>query len=253
MFNLFKKNNKAANELPAFTPESISDFKDIHKGKRCFIIGNGPSLQMADLERLKNEITFGMNKIYLAFDQTSWRPTYYLAQDIIMVPQFAADIDNCDVNVKFIPNDLKNCFSFSTKKNFFLNHMRSINDGYPIAFSSDCSEVTYEGCTVTYTSLQMAAFMGFSEIYLLGVDMSYSIQNGIDGLEINDVKDYFIDNYIATNEDRYVPTIQYSLNSYATAKQACEALNIKIYNATRGGKLEVFERVNFDNILKEMG
>ena len=32
--------------------------QDIHSGRRAFIIGNGPSLTVADLERLKGEVTF---------------------------------------------------------------------------------------------------------------------------------------------------------------------------------------------------
>ncbi len=38
---------------------------NIHHGQRCFIIGNGPSLQRTDLTKLKDEFTFGMNRIYL--------------------------------------------------------------------------------------------------------------------------------------------------------------------------------------------
>ena len=55
----------------------LKELKDKYKGKRCFIIGNGPSLTKADLEMLQNEITFATNKIYQIFPQTNWRPTYY--------------------------------------------------------------------------------------------------------------------------------------------------------------------------------
>ena len=64
--------------------ERLLALKDIHRGKRGFIIGNGPSLTVADLEKLKNEITFASNRIYLAFDETNWRPTYYNMCDVVV-------------------------------------------------------------------------------------------------------------------------------------------------------------------------
>src|SRR6187551_16933 len=71
-------------ELPAaylhpWRRESIrrlAALKDIHKGKRAFIIGNGPSLKQTDLSKLKNEITFGMNRVYLAFPDWGFSTTY---------------------------------------------------------------------------------------------------------------------------------------------------------------------------------
>ena len=43
----------------------LKSLKDSHKGKRCFIIANGPSINSMDLSVLKNELTIGMNRIYL--------------------------------------------------------------------------------------------------------------------------------------------------------------------------------------------
>ena len=51
------------------TINQLRTLKDSHQGQRCFIMGNGPSLAKTDLSKLKNEFTFGMNRIYLAFPQ----------------------------------------------------------------------------------------------------------------------------------------------------------------------------------------
>ena len=59
----------------------LRECKDIHKGKRAFIIGNGPSLTKEDLEMLTNEITFASNRIYKMFDDTEWRPKYFTISD----------------------------------------------------------------------------------------------------------------------------------------------------------------------------
>ena len=55
--------------------DQIRKYKDIGKGKRCFVIGNGPSLKVSDLERIKNEDCFAANRIFKIFPNTTWRPT----------------------------------------------------------------------------------------------------------------------------------------------------------------------------------
>lgn len=72
----------------------IKQFKNKYKGKRCFIIGNGPSLVKKDLDKLENEYTFAANMIYHSFKSTKWRPTFYTI----------ADIELCDENVDEIKN-----------------------------------------------------------------------------------------------------------------------------------------------------
>ncbi len=57
---------------------------DSHRGKRCFVVGNGPSLKIDDLDKLTGEITFASNRIFLAFEETQWRPTYYTMCDAVV-------------------------------------------------------------------------------------------------------------------------------------------------------------------------
>jgi hypothetical protein len=57
----------------------LAELKDIHRGKRCFLIGNGPSLKQTDLSLLKNEFTIGTNRIYLAFPELGFSTSYYLS------------------------------------------------------------------------------------------------------------------------------------------------------------------------------
>ena len=70
----------------------LAELKDIHKGKRAFIIGNGPSLKQTDLSKLKNEITFGMNRIYVIFPELGFHTTYYSATNDLVIEQFHDDI-----------------------------------------------------------------------------------------------------------------------------------------------------------------
>src|SRR5512147_1297094 len=66
----------------------LAALKDIHKGKRAFIIGNGPSLRQTDLSKLKNEITFCMNRFYLAFPELGFTATYLCITNDLVVEQF---------------------------------------------------------------------------------------------------------------------------------------------------------------------
>ena len=74
----------------------IRSLRNKYKGKRCFIIGNGPSLGIHDLEKIKGEISFGTHRIYEIFDKTSWRPDYYLAQDYKLIYTSKESIKSID-------------------------------------------------------------------------------------------------------------------------------------------------------------
>jgi len=66
--------------------------KDIHKGRRAFIIGNGPSLRQTDLSKLKNEFTFGLNRIYLLFPELGFHTTYLVSINDLVIEQFKDEI-----------------------------------------------------------------------------------------------------------------------------------------------------------------
>src|ERR1043165_2706228 len=71
----------------------LTELKDIHNGKRAFIIGNGPSLKQMDLSKLRNEITFCMNRFYLAFPELGFSATYLCITNDLVVEQFVDDIN----------------------------------------------------------------------------------------------------------------------------------------------------------------
>ncbi len=230
--------------------ETLSDFQDIHKGERCFIVGNGPSLTVDDLNRLRGEYTFGVNKVYLCFAKTKWRPTYFVIQDKKMILQCKDELANADLPVKFMPDYLRETLDSSIGRTYYYPYVTRLYDGTAAEFSLSPDKQMFEGGTVAYCCLQLALYMGFSQVYLLGVDMNYSIQNTKDGLEVQQVRDYFVDGYIAKDEDRNIPNIHFSLQSYQLAKKVYANHGASIYNATRGGKLELFERVDLHEVLK---
>lgn len=232
--------------------DELVKMKDIHLNKRCFIIGNGPSLKPEDLELLKNEITFGANKIYNIFNETKWRPTYYLVQDPVTLNNIKENIEYVKSSKTFISftAKIKSRF-YNTAKNIVYFYINSMN--YPEKdpyFSKNVSKEISEGYTVTYSAIQFASYFGFKEIYLLGVDFNYSITIDENGqiIQNNNIKNYFgksSDNNVPDS----VPNLVYNLKAFKAAKDYADINNIKIYNATRGGNLNVFERVNLDDII----
>jgi hypothetical protein len=70
----------------------LGELKDLHRGQRCFIIGNGPSLKQTNLSRLREERTIGMNRFYLAFPELGFTTTYFLCVNSLVIEQCAEDL-----------------------------------------------------------------------------------------------------------------------------------------------------------------
>lgn len=232
----------------------LRKLNNIHIGERCFIIANGPSLTVEDLELLHNqeEITFAMNRIYKLFSETSWRPTYYVCEDINIFHESLDEINAISAEKKFIPVNHKwyHNINVDGALYFWANYDRTKD--FPDSFSTDIAKQMDSLGTVTFTCINIAAYMGFKEIYLLGVDHNYRVTINEQGETIvdNAAKDYFCENYDTDIKDIVVHDMGQNTRAYRKAKKHCDEHGIRIYNATRGGKLEVFPRVDFDSLFK---
>ncbi len=238
-------------------PASVGQLKRlnrVHSGERCFIIGNGPSLRVEDLDVIYHAkaASFACNRIFRCYDKSMWRPDYYFITDGVGIRETFPDkavLDFVSQNCKYIfsrsngdlakyANDIDNLILF---KYVFSDSEEEFD------FSSDCAEKVYIGHTVTYVMLQMAVYMGFKEIYLLGMDHNFSIEHCENGeiAKNAEVEDHssILGSYMWGVADGIKTT-----RTYEAAKKYADSHGIKIYNATRGGKLEVFERVDFDKL-----
>ena len=218
----------------------LRQFKDIHKGERCFIVCTGPSLTLEDVNKLKenNEICLSMNSIIKMLDKTDWRPTYYILNDPITFEAMSKYPLFYDTGTRFLGNTLSNFANFQ-KDDFIIptDLLEVLRYGCAKTFSDDMYSIVYTGMTVTYMCMQIAAYMGFKEIYLLGCDCNYG-----------GPKRHFDDKGYDV-VDAPINVENNMINTYKVAQAYCESHeNFKIYNATRGGMLEVFPRVNFDSL-----
>ena len=233
--------------------KKLTSYKSKYTGKRCFLIGNGPSLKAEDLTMIHNngDITFAFNRVYNIFEDTPWRPTFYISQDEKMLSGCQDIVNTLELPCKFIPIQLHWYHDININEAVYFNmNWQQAENPMEFGFSDDIAHEIYCASTAMYTAAQIAAYMGFSEIYFIGVDHHFqtSINNKGEIVVDNTVKDYFSDKYNVDKDNLYIPNTEKSTLTYVAMKKHCDERNIKVFNATRGGKLEVFLRVDFGTL-----
>jgi hypothetical protein len=217
--------------------------KDRHRGKRCFIIGNGPSLNRTNLSVLKEEYTFGLNRIYLLFDKMGFVPTYYVCMNPYVLEQSWREILNIPrprfigrAGIQYLPHGEDIIF------------VRSL---YLPQFSANLPRGVWEGATVTYCAMQIAYYMGFAEVILIGVDHSFVTEGQPNALVVSQGPDqnHFDPNYFGQGVRWQLPDLDISEMAYKMARDAFEQTGRRILDATVGGRLPVFPKVSFDEIV----
>lgn len=229
----------------------IEAFHGAYKGERCFIIGNGPSLRTKDLEALRDEVTFAANRIYRLYDETDWRPTFWMCVDPYILAEDHDLIEKLP-GMRFV-SDIAEQYGVLANETLYMIHnhqpyyINKYSSKIQVPFSEDVSRGFEAGETVTYNAIQFAAYMGFTQIFLLGVDHNYSQKMNEKGqLQIDrSVRDYFGD---VKTENYNIQNFPVSTKAYYSARAYADTHGIQIFNATRGGKLEVFPRVSFDEV-----
>lgn len=226
-----------ANNNKHYWNKKLLKFKKAYAEKKCFIVATGPSLRIDDLRKLAaNKIfCFGVNSIIKI--ENEWIPDGYVVTDSYFISNNIQHIEDYNCKIKFIGDSCKE-YWIKKRKNSYKIHV--VNTGAGIDFSEEICQKLYSGYngggTVTYVCLQLAAYMGFKEIYLIGADCNYAI-----GSKNN----HFVEDEEVDNKNHGTDLM---IKAYAFAKIFADKHGIKIFNATRGGALEVFERVDFDTL-----
>ena len=247
-------------ESQAFYAKRLQNLKKGVEGrKRCFIIGNGPSLNKTDLSLLEDEITFALNGFFLKTESLNWKPTFYVVEDHLVAEDRAKHIQAFKGPIKFFPIYLGYCLPESDDTIFYNHRPRvSYPDGFDFSLTAD--KITYAGCTVTFSALQLAAYMGFTEIYLIGVDADYKIPEKVKNDQAYDTSvldmdtddpNHFHPDYFGKGYRWHDPQVPKMIEAYTEARKVCDANGISIYNATIGGKLEVFERTDYLSLFQD--
>ncbi len=224
----------------------LKKWKDIHHSEKCFIVATGPSLTYDDLDKLADSgvYSFGMNSCALCLDKTKWVPDLLGIQDEFVY----AKIEN--VLLKEAEGKLKDkvwvadvihkcCPSSRSFKSFalhYLDHKYNPKKTGEIKFSDDCYSVIYDDYSIIFSIMQLATYMGFKEMYLLGTDCNY-----------NQAKQNFIDN--GTKDPNRGILGNKLIYTHSLFRKFADAHGVKVFNCTRGGMLEEYPRKTLEEVL----
>jgi len=235
--------------------ESISRLallKNVHCGQRAFIIGNGPSLRQTDLSKLHNEFTFGMNRIYILFPELGFNTTYFLSINDLVIEQCRDEILALSVP-KFLTWRSHRFFSpetFNVQPSISASPIFLYTTYTGPKFTGDIRGRMWEGATVTYVALQLAFHMGFSQVILIGVDHNF-VSKGAANQTVTsqgDDPNHFTPDYFSKGFRWQLPDLQTSERAYRLAKAAYDANGRQVLDATIGGKLTVFPKVDYTTL-----
>lgn len=236
-------------------------FKDKHKGRRCFVLGNGPSLNKQDLSLLSNEITITASAFYKNPIIKKWQPNYYCFAD----PKFfdgSEEINRFFHDLRSRIHSSKFLVPVYAHKIIAEQNLLPLKQTYYSAFRGSLGgNLKYNinldkpipgVINVVQLGIMWAIYMGCSPIYLLGLDHDWLAHRGMD-------KHFYaektIENSLEAHGDlgkmHYQKILEAVLslwNGYNNLSIYASQKGIKIINLTNGGFLDVFERMNYESI-----
>ncbi len=253
----------------------LKTVKDKFSGERVFVVGNGPSLSRTPLDLLIGEYSIAMNRISLIYDKTHWRPSIFMCTTTnIAREEWRQDIlKTIDLGITSFVWEKLESFVGERENVHYINctHGSEVTD-IPLLdwWSYDISERVCKFGTSMLVALQIVVYLGFEEIYILGADLGFSksfpqillkknrIIKILKAVGVNRQKQETLYQRFDKNHfsSKYgtpgIPPHILNRNMIAAhrlVKAASEKVGVKIYNATPGGNLEVYPRVNIFDVL----
>jgi len=219
-------------------------FHDINNGEDCFLIGNGPSLNKMDLSLLNDYYTIGLNKIFLLFERTGLKIDYHVCVNRFVIEQCSQDFLKMECP-SFISYKNRTEILEENEKVYFIGDVHS-----KWRFFEDITTGISQGSTVTYAALQIAFYLGFKRVFLIGVDHNFAHKGTPHKVETmkGDDQSHFDPNYFKGMKWQ-LPDLAGSEKAYRLAKDHFEKNNRLITDATVDGKLNIFPKMKFEEAL----
>jgi len=222
--------------------KQVLKLKEIHRGKKAILLGNGPSVSYEDLEKFDGYIIFACNRIHLAYEHTSFRPDFVLTSDEQVIDDFSKDITK---NNKGIAKTIFVSKKFNVLSDFWF----MLKKGNPFEFRVNVSKGLQSGGGTLISAVQLGYYMGINEFYLYGVDHSFKFNSESKGTSsASGEGNHFLKNYRA-GKSWQAPTLDVVEDAFKKSDEFLRSKNGFIKNATRGGKLEVLERIDVNEIV----
>jgi hypothetical protein len=224
----------------------LRSWKGRHAAAKAVILCNGPSLLKVDFDQLQRQgvFCFGLNKINLLFDKTSFRPSCIVSVNPLVLEQ----------NVTFYNQTALPLFLDSNAVGFVKgrDNVAFLHGSVFPFFARDCSISVFQGYTVTYVALQLAFHMGFRQVALVGADHTFATKGAANMTVVSGEKDesHFDPNYFSGGMQWQLPDLFQSEVAYTMARDMFAAYGGQVVNATIGGKLEVFNRVELEQFVR---
>lgn len=225
----------------------LSSLRNRHQGERCVLVANGPSLRRMQLDFLRQEHVVGLNKIFLGFKDFSIYPRYYVAVNPLVLQQSAGAIRglNC---VKFIDHRARQAGLLQEDA---LTHF--ITETQRTPFSRDLSVGYQQGHTVTHAALQIAYFLGYRQVIIIGLDHRYKFEGhpGAPCLQAGPDVNHFSPAYFAPGQKWENPNLTEADKYFRAARRAFEEDGREILDVTVDGACSVFAKADYRKIFRQ--
>lgn len=221
--------------------KELKKYENIHQGETAFLIGNGPSVRIEDLEKLKGNITFCCNKFYMSYADHSFRPTYTVSADDKMIEDFGNEIVRNSEGIVWF------CSAFpiqQEEKEFEWVFLQSKK----LRLEKDAllAGAYHTGATLL-AALQIGYYMGIRKFVLYGVDHNFKYDSS-DAKSSRTEGNHFIGNY-REGKTWYVPNTERIEDSFRKMADLLESQEGWLINASRETKLPHIKRVLFEDCL----
>ncbi|MBI5682430.1 MAG: hypothetical protein HZC45_04605 [Deltaproteobacteria bacterium] len=229
-------------------------FHNLYAGRRCFIIGTGPSISRQDLTLISNEITIVMNHFHEHPILEKWQPTFYCAGDPLSnyTPEETKYISKVASKIHpqayFLHLSLKDMIvknkMFPIENTYYLKFLGSPHEWARLKYNWNLNGAVMDILTTMHMAIIVALYLGCSPIYLIGADH--------DWLSSNTHMKHFYTNMDGNDfKGSYKYALEYTLELWQiheALRDAALARGVTIYNATDGGFLDVYPRVDYKTL-----
>lgn len=229
----------------AHTYNVLNSLQNKYANQRVVIMGNGPSLKNSNWSILKNEITIGLNRINILFEEMQFIPTFHVCVKDLVLEQFSEE-QLAIPSIKIF--DWK---SMETRVKTVNSKVILIPALPGSAFHTNIADGWSTGYTVTYAAMQLAYYLGFKQVVLIGVDHSFATKGPAtrDVVSSGNDPNHFDPNYFGKGVKWQLPDLAGSERSYQMAKTNFETRGGEIVDCTEGGKLKIFRKAKLTDIL----